>query len=101
MSAPRLPLLLLISSSGDCHKRPRDIQIKCSDSQRENGLHMRRPLVAFSTFAKKSEIVSSDRSTWDEVGKKNGFGELAARLKVSVSGQVAVSDQRSAGTGFS
>ena len=37
--------------------------------------------------------VSSDRSTWDEVGKKNGFRELAARLKVSPSGQLVVSDQ--------
>jgi hypothetical protein len=62
---------------------------------------MRRPVVAFSTFAKKSESVSSDRSTWDEVGKKNGFGELAARLKVSGSGQVAVSDQRRAVIGVS
>ena len=80
------------SSSGDCHTRPRDIQIKCSDSQRENGLHMRRPLVAFSTFLKKTESISSDRSAWDEVWKKNGLGELTARLKVSASGEVAVSD---------
>ena len=62
---------------------------------------MRWPLVAFSTFAKKIESVSSDRSTWDEVGKKNGLGELTARLKVSASGQVAVSDQCIAVAGFS
>ena len=53
---------------------------------------MRRPLVAFSTFLKKTESISSDRSAWDEVWKKNGLGELTARLKVSASGEVAVSD---------
>ena len=62
---------------------------------------MRRSLVAFSTFAKKTESVSSDRSTWDEVGKKNGLGEFTARLEVSASGQLAVSDQCVAVAGFS
>lgn len=80
-----------LTKSGDCHGRPRDIQIKCSDSQRENGHPMRRPFVAFSTFAKTIESISSDRSAWDEVGKKNGLGELAARLKVSASGQITIS----------
>ena len=61
---------------------------------------MRRPFVAFSTFTKKIESISSDRSAWDEVGKKNGLGELAARLKVSAFGQIAISDQHVPMVGF-
>ena len=62
-----------------------------SSAQRENGHHMRRPVLAFSTFAKKTKSISSARSTWDEVGTKNGLGELAARLQVSANRQIAVS----------